>query len=507
VIVFLINHSFGGEMENTTTAEKPKVNRGLILFGTMLVQIGVGTFYAWALFNNILLNKFGQLAYAVKDAAGKAVVLPHSVSAVDKKAVINWAVSQGILPNATDTAAIAKHIVAASAQPSLGPVSMIFTIGALALSLSTIIAPMLVKKFGVRWTVLVSGILLGLSILGGSILANPANAGGSGSLPMYYLLMGVVLGATDGIAYIATLSNIIKWFPERTGLAAGLSVACYGLGSFIIKYIDTFVGKASGSFSDVILGKASVAAANLGKTWMIWGILVIVLIVLASFLLKDAPESPKVAAGDESPEAAAKENFTGAETLRTPQAYLMFVALFAAAFAFFINGIISSAGGSMAGMDTATAANLVAYAAIANMIGRFTMGALSDKIGRKGVFFITYTLSLLSVLVLIMNLGALNKGAAPMNAGLFTLVALVIVFCFGGNITVFPTWVGDYFGLKNHTRNYSIVYQGFGFGLLAGSILQSADKNSYPILFWTMAILLVVSLAIFIFIKAPKKAA
>ena len=50
-----------------------------------------------------------------------------------------------------------------------------------------------------------------------------------------------------------------------------------------------------------------------------------------------------------------------------------------------------------------------------------------------------------------------------------------MAFCFGGNITVFPAIVGDFFGLKNHSKNYGIIYQGFGLGALAGDVARFGE--------------------------------
>lgn len=55
---------------------------------------------------------------------------------------------------------------------------------------------------------------------------------------MLYITAGVIVGAADGISYITTLSNCIKWFPDKKGLISGISVGAYGTGSLIFKYIN-----------------------------------------------------------------------------------------------------------------------------------------------------------------------------------------------------------------------------------------------------------------------------
>ena len=58
-----------------------------------------------------------------------------------------------------------------------------------------------------------------------------------------------------------------------------------------------------------------------------------------------------------------------------------------------------------------------------------------------------------------------------LNYGIYFVCVASVAFCFGGNITIFPAIVGDFSGMKNHSKNYGIVYQGFGFGALAGSFI------------------------------------
>ncbi|KIU21653.1 putative MFS-type transporter YhjX [Weissella cibaria] len=93
---------------------------------------------------------------------------------------------------------------------------MIFSIGSLTLALSTIVVGRLVKRFGVRRITVVAGLVFGLSAFIVAQLHSPSQ------LWLYYIFAGVTLGAADGIAYMATLSNAIKWFPEKTGFISGI---------------------------------------------------------------------------------------------------------------------------------------------------------------------------------------------------------------------------------------------------------------------------------------------
>lgn len=433
--------------------KSPTTNRWLVVLGTVLVQLGVGSFYAWSIFNTGFELKSGgaiQVIGGVKKVAGG-------------------------LPAAS--------------------VSFTFTLGMLCLSLATLLGVPLVKRFGIRRVSIITGIIYGLSILGLTTVNH--------SIWTLWLFGGVLVGATDGILYLTTLSNAIKWFPDRSGLISGISIASYGLGSFIFKYIDMAIAGGTGA----------ITGTNIVRTLTWWGILALILCVVGAFLLKDAPEDPEAAVEDASkPE---HEEFTTSEMLHTSQAYLMFICLTTAVM---FMGLLGAAVTNMAARwtqvpaevstwaGTAAAATFVAVVAIANTIGRFVFGWVSDHTGRKPVFFITYIVQLVVVAMLLMN--------SHMHMGLFYVMVIALAACFGGNITVFPTFVGDYFGLKNHTRNYSLIYQGFGIGaIIVGFLMASGNPLNPPVAnplnfhltLWVLLIMTIISLVIFVFIKKPVK--
>ena len=105
---------------------------------------------------------------------------------------------------------------------SLNAVAITFSITSLSLAFSTLFASKLQEKWGLRKLIMIAGLALGL----GLVLSSQAS-----SLILLYVLAGVVVGYADGTAYITSLSNLIKWFPERKGLISGISVAAYGTGS------------------------------------------------------------------------------------------------------------------------------------------------------------------------------------------------------------------------------------------------------------------------------------
>ena len=105
---------------------------------------------------------------------------------------------------------------------SVSQVAFSFGLLSLGLALSSSVAGKLQERFGVKRVTMASGILLGI----GFFLTAHAN-----NLMMLWLSAGVIVGLADGAGYLLTLSNCVKWFPERKGLISAFSIGSYGLGS------------------------------------------------------------------------------------------------------------------------------------------------------------------------------------------------------------------------------------------------------------------------------------
>lgn len=381
----------------------------IVVIGTVITQLGLGSIYTWSLFNQPIVNQFG------------------------------W---------------------------KLSDVSLTFSIASFALAVSTLVAGKLQDKLGIRKLISICGIILGL----GLILTSKVS-----SIAMLYILAGIVVGAMDGIAYITTLSNAIKWFPNKKGLISGISVGAYGTGSLVFKYINSdFINKDGFSHA-----------------FMIWGIIAMALIFIGAQLLKDAKvDDSKVVNGEDS------KDFTVKEMLKTKQAYLLFIVMFTACMSgLYLIGIVKDIGVTLAGLDAGTAANAVAIVAVFNTVGRLILGAISDKFDRLKVVMCTLLVTLVSVSILCF---------VKLNIVSFFACVSGIAFCFGGNITIFPAIVGDFFGLKNHSKNYGIIYQGFGLGALSGSIIATIVGGFKPT-FIVIGALCIISMAIVATIKPPVK--
>jgi MFS transporter, OFA family, oxalate/formate antiporter len=387
-------------------------NRWMIVLGTIIVQMGLGTIYTWSLFNQPLVDHFG------------------------------W---------------------------QLNSVAITFSITSFALAISTLFAGKLQDRWGIRRLIATAGIVLGAGLIISSQVS---------SLWMLYIMAGVVVGFADGTAYITSLSNIIKWFPEKKGLISGISVGAYGTGSLLFKYIN-------GSL---------IQNVGVSHTFLYWGIIVMIMVVGGSFLVREA----KVTNQAVTVQGIQTKDYTVKEMLKTKEVYLLFVMFFTACMSgLYLIGIVKDIGVRLAGLDVASAANAVALVAIFNTVGRIILGALSDKVGRLKVVAGALLVTAAAVSVL---------SFVHLNYGLFFACVAGIAFCFGGNITIFPAIVADFFGLKNQSKNYGIVYQGFGIGALSGSFIAAALGGFVPT-FTFIAVLSIISVVIALFIKAPGQGA
>ena len=140
-----------------------------------------------------------------------------------------------------------------------------------------------------------SGILLGL----GFFLTAHSN-----NLMMLWLSAGVLVGLADGAGYLLTLSNCVKWFPERKGLISAFAIGSYGLGSLGFKFIDTQLLETVG----------------LEKTFVIWGAIALVMIVFGATLMKDAPKQEV-----KTSNGVVEKDYTLAESMRKPQYWMLAV--------------------------------------------------------------------------------------------------------------------------------------------------------------------------------------
>ncbi|WHQ76455.1 MFS transporter [Pantoea sp. Lij88] len=350
------------------------------------------------------------------------------------------------------------------------PVSQVaFSFGLLSLGLAiaSSLAGKLQERFGVRRVTIGAGVLMAL----GFWLTAHAN-----NLMMLYFSAGLLVGLADGAGYLMTLSNCVKWFPERKGMISACAIGAYGLGSLGFKFICG----------------ALLATVGLEQTFMIWGVLAMSMIILGALLMRETPLQQNGAATQGQQNA---RDYTLAQSVRLPQYWMLALMFLTACMSgLYVIGVAKDIGEGLVHLSTQTAASAVTVIAIANLSGRLVLGVLSDKMMRIRVISLAQIVSLIGMSVLLFT---------RMNEMTFFLSLACVAFSFGGTITVFPSLVSDFFGLNNLTKNYGLLYLGFGIGSVLGSLVASLF-GGFTVTFSLIMTLLVLSLFLSLTIRLPQ---
>jgi len=355
------------------------------------------------------------------------------------------------------------------AQKLAAPISEVaFSFGLLSLGLAiaSSLAGKLQERFGVRNVTIGAGILMAFGFW---LTAHADN------LMMLYLSAGILVGLADGAGYLMTLSNCVKWFPERKGLISACSIGAYGLGSLGFKFICGWLLSTQG----------------LESTFLIWGVLAMSMMILGALMMRDAPIQKS-----SGHTQLAEKDYTLAQSIRLPQYWMLALMFLTACMSgLYVIGVAKDIGEGMVHLSAQTAANAVTVIAIANLSGRLILGVLSDKMARIRVITLAQIVSLMGMSILLFT---------HMNETTFFLSLACVAFSFGGTITVFPSLVSDFFGLNNLTKNYGLIYLGFGIGSVLGSLVASAF-GGFTVTFSLIMTLLVISLALSLSIRLPNR--
>ncbi|MNC06225.1 putative MFS-type transporter YhjX [compost metagenome] len=258
------------------------------------------------------------------------------------------------------------------------------------------------------------------------------------------------------MVYGCTISNSIKFFPDKRGLVGGVTTAAYGLSSVIIPPI------ANGLIS----------SSGVKSAFIIIGIVFLLIICSASFFIEKCPSdfvpagwSPKATHMDRS--LKSDKDWKG--MLANPLFYVMILLLISGAFA----GLMCTSQASpiaqkMVGLSAAAATTVVSVLALFNTGGRILAGYISDKIGRINTLALASLFSIIGLTLLYFS--------GEHSVATFYIGISVIGISFGSLMGVFPGFTADQFGAKNNSVNYGIMFIGFA---LAGYFGPSIMKNVY----------------------------
>ncbi len=302
-------------------------------------------------------------------------------------------------------------------------------------------------RIGPKWVLVVAGLLFGAGMIG---------SGFATSVPMLIAAYGLGVGLGCGMAYGTIVSNAVKFFPDKSGFAGGLTTACYGGSSIIIP----------------IIANAMLTSMHVTKAFKILGVVMMVIIIGSAFVIEAAPADFMAgnAAGRGGASPAAKD-MTWREMLRDSRFCLMLLTLTCGAFAGMM--IISQASPiaqEMMGFTPADAAFTVSLLALFNMLGRLASGTLSDRLGAEGTMRLTFAVSIFA--------GILLFFCRDSTVPIFYIGLALAGFGFGSIMGIYPGFTAKTFGRKNNSVNYGIMFIGFALAGILGPMIMNLLKSA-----------------------------
>jgi OFA family oxalate/formate antiporter-like MFS transporter len=358
---------------------------------------------------------------------------------------------------------------------SIPDVTFTFTICIFVLGLAAFVGGLWNDRSGPRIVAMTGGALYGL----GTILASFTD----GRLWWLYMSYGVIAGIGLGFAYIIPVAVLVKWFPDKRGLMTGIAVGGFGLGALITAPLATHLIQTVGVMT----------------TFAYLGVAYLVVCVAAAFFMQNPPAgwvpegwTPKVTQRSQT------ESFTLGQALKSWQWWALWLLLF----------LNTSAGISvisqeapmfqkLAGVSAIVAASMVGIVSIGNALGRVFWAGMSDYLSRRYTFLVMFLLQAVLFWVL--------PGIATTVP--LTIVAFIILMCYGGGFGTMPAFAADYFGPRFVGPIYGLMLTAWGcasaFGpLLIAHMLEAS--GGYLTGLHVLAIILLIS-AILPFIVRPPK--
>ncbi|WP_342319022.1 L-lactate MFS transporter [Corynebacterium mayonis] len=313
-------------------------------------------------------------------------------------------------------------------------VGWIFSLAIGMLGISSALFGTWVERVGPRVSMAVAGALWVVGFMVATLGIS------SGQLWLVYLGYGFIGGIGLGIGYISPVSTLMKWFPDRPGLATGLAIMGFGGGALIASPVSNRMMEFFGGGTEI-----ADRAAGLQPTFLALGVLYLVVIALGSYAIRLphpdwVPEGFDPAAVKKSP-LKTSGNVSAANAIKTPQFWCLWVVLFCNITAGI--GILENAAPMIQdffpAITAAAAAGFVGLLSLTNMGGRFVWSSLSDVIGRKNIYMVYLGVGLLLYLVLA------TAGASSLV--IFVVSSLIILSFYGGGFATVPAYLRDLFGV------------------------------------------------------------
>lgn len=428
----------------------PGFNRWLVPPASIGIHLCIGSVYAWSIYNPALMRVFGVVTPAADD----------------------W---------------------------SLSNVLWIFSVAIVFLGLAAAVAGKWLEDVGPRMVGVVAAICWGGGyVLGGiGILAH--------QLWLVYLGYGVIGGCGLGLGYVSPVSTLIRWFPDRRGMATGMAIMGFGGGALIgaplkeflirtfyrapdylgpVADVDLiteggrrFAEVAGERFEAVVVGANDVASmlvpgpegvyvvgtgsAGVAQTFILLGLIYFAVMILAAFSYR-IPAPGWTPEGWTPPDEThrARRMIGTADVhinraLATPQFWQLWIVLcFNVTAGIGVLGVARTMMSEIFGttlpgiVDGAFAATYVAMISVFNMLGRFFWASTSDYIGRKNTYWIFFALGIVLYLSIPYTAGQVSVSPATIWLIYFYAATMIIFTMYGGGFATIPAYLADVFGTR-----------------------------------------------------------
>lgn len=345
------------------------------------------------------------------------------------------------------------------------PVAFAFSLAIFCLGLSAAFMGNLVEQYGPRLTGTVSAILYA----SGNMLTGLAID--RKEIWLLYIGYGVIGGLGLGAGYITPISTIIKWFPDKRGMATGFAIMGFGFASLLTSLIAQWLIETEG----------------LVATFYLLGLIYLIVMLFASQLIIK-PTAAEIAILDKKRlqnNSYLIEGMTAKEALKTKSFYCLWVILF-------INitcglgliSVVAPMAQDLTGMSPEMSAIVVGAMGIFNGFGRLVWASLSDYIGRRVTVILLFLVSIIMTISLIFAHSSL----------IFMISIATLMTCYGAGFSLIPPYLSDLFGAKELATLHGYILTAWAIAALTGPMLLSITVE------WTHNYLLTLCVFIVLYI-------
>lgn len=332
----------------------------------------------------------------------------------------------------------------------------------------------LVEKMGPRKSAIVAAILFGSGQAGAgiAILAD--------SVLLYWLTYGLLSGLGMGIGYIAPVSTLVKWFPDRRGLATGMAVLGFGSGALITAPVATFLMETVG----------------ISNTYFILGVSYFTFMLLGALYIAPPTDNQSFEYHKSSSKGVQPlAQLSAREAVKTKHFWMLWMMhLVNVTAGIMMISVASPMAQEIVGLSVAGAATMVGLMGLFNGGGRLLWAAASDYIGRHNIWTIFFVIQLIAFITL----------PFTTNILLFQLLIFLVVSCYGGGFSNLPAFASDLFGTKQLGVIHGYLLTTWSLGGIFGPIIVALVRNaadSYIPVFYIFSILIGISLVISLWIR------